>query len=182
MHDRFQNFFDSMVYTGVHLIGDYPIITYSWPARVVNLFMVIAAVGVVSIPSAVITSGFVEIIQSKATARRATSDSGPPPPSGGVAGDDWYEHSYRSLEGVDPPPSPFGPAVDRWQFAVDKFLNGVKDESGHTQHTSWSFASRVFIFTVIITNVVAVLLESVCLMPDLTMNSEVGLVYERVTD
>ena len=57
MMDRYQNFFDSMVYTGIHLTGDYPIITYSWPSRFTNFFMVIAAVGVVSIPSALIASG-----------------------------------------------------------------------------------------------------------------------------
>ena len=159
MHDRFQNFFDSMVYTGVHLTGDYPIITYSWPARFVLFFMVIAAVGVVSIPSAVVASGFVEIIQSKQKAKRARSGIGAPPPSGGIAGDDWYEYSYRALEGVAPPTSRWGPKVDEWQFAVNKFLNGEKDETGHTRHTCISFACRVFIFTVIIANIVAVLVE-----------------------
>lgn len=51
MEDRFQNVFDSIYYTGIHLTGDYPITTYTWPARFVNFFMVIAAVGVVSVPS-----------------------------------------------------------------------------------------------------------------------------------
>jgi hypothetical protein len=161
MYDRFQNFFDSMFYTGIHLTGDYPIITYTWPARFVNFFMVIAAVGVVSIPSALIASGFVEIVQSKTKARKARSGEGPPPPSGGVAGDDWYEHAYRGLEGVDPPPSRWGPKVDEWQYKINDFLNGKEDENGHTQHTFWSFAGRVFIFTVIIANVAAVLIESI---------------------
>ncbi len=157
MYDRFQNFFDSMVYTGIHLTGDYPIITYSWPARFVNFFMVIAAVGVVSIPSALIASGFVEIVQSKTKARQVVQQA----PTGGMAGDDWYEQSYRTLEGMPPPPSQWGPKVDAWQVAVNEFLNGTKDEHGHAHFSSWSKACPVFIFTVIITNIVAVLAESV---------------------
>lgn len=157
MYDRFQNFFDSMVYTGIHLTGDYPIITYTWPARFVNFFMVISAVGVVSIPSALIASGFVEIVQSKTKARQSGQDA----PPRGMAGDDWYEHSYRTLQGVAPPPSRWGPTVDAWQIAVNEFLNGKKDEHGHAHFTSWSRACRIFIFTVIITNILAVLLESI---------------------
>mmetsp|Transcript_130029 Transcript_130029/g.193603 ORF Transcript_130029/g.193603 Transcript_130029/m.193603 type:complete len:1282 (-) Transcript_130029:195-4040(-) len=161
MADRFQNFFDSMVYTGVHLTGDYPITTYNWPSRFVNFFMVIAAVGVVSIPSALIASGFVEIVQSKNKAKQARAGAAPPPPSGGVAGDDWYEVAYRGLEGTEPPPSRFGPKVDAWQIAVNEFLNGKEDETGATHYTFWSYSGRIFIFTIIITNVIAVLLESV---------------------
>mmetsp|Transcript_25609 Transcript_25609/g.48496 ORF Transcript_25609/g.48496 Transcript_25609/m.48496 type:complete len:922 (-) Transcript_25609:12-2777(-) len=70
MADRFQNFFDSMFYTGVHLTGDYPIITYDWPARFVNFFMIVAAVGVVSVPSALVAVGFLEIVQSKKKKRQ----------------------------------------------------------------------------------------------------------------
>lgn len=157
MVDRFQNFFDSMVYTGIHLTGDYPIITYSWPARFVNFFMVIAAVGVVSIPSGLIASGFVQIVQSKNKVKRGEDPISP----GGRAGDDWYEIHYRTLEGVDPPPSPLGPKVDEWQHAVNKFLNGTKISGSHTQWTRVSYASRVFIFAVIISNVLAVLVESI---------------------
>lgn len=154
MADRFQNFFDSMVYTGVHLTGDYPITTYSWPARFVNFFMVIAAVGVVSIPSGLIASGFVEIVQSKQNKKRGL-------PPGFRAGDDWYEIRYRELEGVDPPLSPFGAKIDQWQLAVDKFLNGEEQPDGHHKFTSTAYAGRVFIFTVIISNIVAVMVESV---------------------
>ncbi len=68
--------------------------------------------GVVAIPSALIANGFVEIVQGKTKARRARAGEGPAVPSGGVAGDDWYEHAYRELEGVDPPASPWGPKVD----------------------------------------------------------------------
>lgn len=154
MLNRFQNFFDSMVYTGIHLTGDYPITTYTWPARVVNFFMVIAAVGVVSIPSGLIASGFVEIVQSKNSARRGEAPHG-------RAGDDWYEHRYRELEGVDPPPSKCGPKVDAWQVWVNQFLNGEEGDDGHTKWTTHGYVCRVFIFTVIIANVAAVLLESI---------------------
>jgi hypothetical protein len=156
MADRFQNFFDSMVYTGIHLTGDYPITTYTWPARFVCFFMVITAVGVVSIPSGLIASGFVEIVQSKSAVRRGKSVS-----TGGRAGDDWYDIRFRELEGVEPPPSPFGPMVDAWQNAVHDFLNGTRNEDGHHTFTPFAFAGRVFIFTVIIASVVAVVAESV---------------------
>jgi hypothetical protein len=45
---------------------------------------VIAAVGVVSIPSGLIASGFVDIVQSK----NKSKESGP---ADAMAGDDWYE-------------------------------------------------------------------------------------------
>lgn len=158
MTSRFQNFFDSMVYTGIHLTGDYPIITYSWPARIVNFFMVFAAVGVVAIPSGLIASGFVAIVQSKNRAARGEDPLAP----GHVAGDDWYEVRYRQLEGVDPPPSKWGVKVDAWQIAVNEFLNGTKGPGGRTiWPNNYAFASRVFIFFIIIANVAAVLVESV---------------------
>lgn len=174
MSDRFQNFFDSMVYTGIHLTGDYPIITYTWPARFVNFFMVIAAVGVVSIPSGVVASGFVEIVQSKNRKRRGEA----PAAVGAVAGDDWYEISYRRLRGVQPPPSPFGGKVDQWQIAVNEFLNGKKTEGGHYVWTNSSYAARVFIFAVIIANVIAVLAESVPTI-DKAVGNERGNFFDR---
>ncbi|KAL7570087.1 hypothetical protein ACA910_017118 [Epithemia clementina (nom. ined.)] len=159
MKDRFQNFFDSMVYTGIHLTGDYPIIEYNWPARFVNFFMVIAAVGVVSIPSGLIASGFVQIIQSKNKNRghgAAQQDAG------WRAGDDWYEVHYRQLEGVDPPLSKWGPKIDEWQVAVNELLNGKQvTPDGPVEWTTLASISRVFILLVIISNVLAVLLESV---------------------
>lgn len=154
MRDRFQSYFDSLFYTGIHLTGDYPITTYTWPARLVCLFMVLAAVGVVSIPSGLIANGFVTIVQTRNKALRGEAPKG-------RAGDDWYEIKYRSLQGVPPPPSVFGPRVDPWQFAVNEFLNGKKASNGRTEWTPWSYAGRVFMFTIIIANIVAVLAESV---------------------
>jgi hypothetical protein len=116
---------------------------------------------VVSIPSGLIASGFVQIVQSKNKAKRGESSTAP---AGypGRAGDDWYEIQYRELEGVDPPPSKFGAKVDTWQFAVNEFLNGRQNPDGsHTQWTTFSYGGRIFIFTVIISNVLAVLVESV---------------------
>mmetsp|Transcript_2717 Transcript_2717/g.5880 ORF Transcript_2717/g.5880 Transcript_2717/m.5880 type:complete len:1287 (+) Transcript_2717:156-4016(+) len=154
MMDRFRNYFDSIYYTGVHLTGDFPIITYTWPARFTQFFIVVTAVGVVSIPSGLIASGFVDIVQSRNKAKNN-------PIPGGMAGDDWYEIKYRSLEGVPPPPSRFGTDMDIWQNAVNDFLNGTKDASGHHRYTPFAYAGRVFIFTVIILNIVAVMAESI---------------------
>eukprot|EP00978_Attheya_sp_CCMP212_P005123 scaffold11316_cov60-Attheya_sp.AAC.6 len=160
MSDRFQSYFDSLIYTGIHLTGDYPIITYDSFSRVVCFIMVIAAVGVVSVPSGLIASGFAEIVQSKMKAKHGGEE--PITMAGGDAGDDWYEFRYRELEGQEPPPSRFGPKVDTWQNAVNIFLNGQEDPvTGKTIHTNKSFVGRVFIFTVIITNVLAVIFESI---------------------
>jgi hypothetical protein len=76
-----------------------------------------SAVGVVfSISSGLIASGFVDIVQSK----NKSKESGP---ADAMAGDDWYEIKYRSLVGIDPPTSKWGPSVDRMQLAVNQFLN-----------------------------------------------------------
>lgn len=156
MRDRFRNYFDSIYYTGIHMTGDFPIITYMWPARFVQFFIVITAVGVVSIPSGLIASGFVDIVQSRNKAM-----ANPDFRIGMMAGDDWYEVQYRSLQGVPPPPSRFGSKMDKWQNSVNDFLNGTKDATGHKRYTSFAYAGRVFIFIVIILNIVAVMLESV---------------------
>jgi hypothetical protein len=145
----FQNMFDSIVYTGVSLTGDYPITTYSWPGRFVNFFMVIAAVGVVSVPSGLIASGFMEIVANKSKARRGEAIN--------TTGDDWYEDRLKELQDVDPPPSPMGPRVDQWQINVNQLLNGRPDGTW----TTFAFCSRVFIFAVIILNLVAVMVESI---------------------
>lgn len=113
--------------------------------------MVVAAVGVVSVPSALVAAGFLEIVQSKKRTRQGVHR----------AGDDWYEERLRALEGVDPPPSRFGPTVDKWQYAVNEFLNGKSDEAGKVSFSTPAKISRVIIFLVIIGNVIAVVLESV---------------------
>jgi hypothetical protein len=151
------------------LTGDYPITTYTWPAKFVNFFMVIAAVGVVSVPSGLIASGFMEIVANRTQAQRG--NDGPAPRN---VGDDWYEHRLRALQNVDPPPSVFGPRVDRWQVAVNEFLNGRPDGTW----TTVAFCSRVFMFTVIILNVLAVLIESVPEI-DYAVGNQSGNFFDR---
>ena len=53
MSDRYTSFFTAFPITGVHLTGDFPLIKYDSWGRIIVFFMVIAAVGVVSIPSGV---------------------------------------------------------------------------------------------------------------------------------
>ena len=118
-------------------------------------FVVIAAVGVVSIPSGVIASGFAEIVHSK---MKATNNSN----IGAEAGDDWFDIKYRQLEGTAPPPSNFGPEVDILQIKAKEYLDGKVDEaSGEVTRTNFSKVGRVFFFTLIILNVLAVMLESI---------------------
>jgi type II secretory pathway pseudopilin PulG len=145
---------------------------------------VIAAVGVVSIPSALIATGFVEIVQSKIKAKNARSAGATgeglqesATRSATVAGDDWYEVAYRALENVEPPASKWGPKVDKWQIAVNEHLNGKQDENGNVHYTCLSSTSRAFIFTVIIANIFAVLLESVP-MVDKRVGNEAGNFFD----
>ena len=81
--------------------------------------------------------------------------------------DDWYEVRYRSLEGTEAPIS-LG-MIDELQVAVDRFLNGQKavtmvNGGGTYQRIEfgyWASRSRIFIFVVIVLNIVAVILESI---------------------
>jgi hypothetical protein len=182
MMDRFQNYFDSFYFVGIHLTGDYPITTYDWPAKIVNFFMVVSAVGVVSIPSGLIANGFVEIVQSKNKAKNSGSKDAAAAAAAAdddaVEGDDWYEVEYRALKGVAPPDSPWGPTMDYCQNAVNEFLNGTKDASGKTHYTPLSLAGRIFIFAVIILNIVAVIVESVPTI-DRAVGNESGNFFDK---
>ena len=153
MSDRYRNFFTSMSYTGIHLTGDFPIVEYGAWGRIVCFFIVIAAVGVVSIPSGLIASGFSEIVQSKTKKGKKSS---------AIVGDDWYEQQYRELEGQTPPFSIFGSRIDNLQQSVHDFLNGIEDKaSGILKRSTFSSMSRKFFFGLIISNVIAVLIESI---------------------
>jgi hypothetical protein len=136
--------------------------------------MVIAAVGVVSIPSGLIASGFVQVVQSKTKERRGDEDR----TNGCIAGDDWYEERYRSLEGVDPPPSKWGVHIDHCQTAVNEFLNGRLMPEGHHKWTALGSVGHVFIFSVIISNVLAVLLESIPAIDEAVGNNK-GNFFDR---
>ena len=149
MSDRFRNYFDSIPLTGIHLTGDFPLVQYCGLGRVVLFFVVIAAVGVVSIPSGVIASGFAEIVQSKT---KGTDHSG----------DDWYDIKYKELEGQPPPPSRLGPQIDALQVKAKEYLDGSEDPStGEVSRTKVSAAGRFLFFSLIIANVAAVILESI---------------------
>ena len=126
MSDRFTNFFDSFVYTGIHLTGDYPLIEYNTLGRIINFFVVVAAVGVVSIPAGLIASGFSELVEGRVARKKSRSKT---TAKRGNAGDDWYELRLAELQGQDPPNSRFGPTCDDLQYAVHNFLNGDSEAS-----------------------------------------------------
>ena len=73
--------------------------------------MVIAAVGVVAIPSGLVASGFTDIVQEKNRTDKVER-------AGAAAGDDWYEFRLAELQNERPPKSIFGPAVDNLQFTL----------------------------------------------------------------
>lgn len=148
---RFKTFFSSFPLTGIHLTGDFPLIEYGWPGRFVLFFMVIAAVGVVSIPSGVIASGFAEIVQSKSGVQTSSSKA---------AGDDWYDIRWKELEGVEPHPSRFGPRVDALQFKAKEYLDGTQVD-GVVVRTKASAVGRLLFVSLIVANVLAVILESI---------------------
>lgn len=152
---RYENFFTSFPLTGIHLTGDFPIIEYDGWGRIILFFCVVAAVGVVAIPSGVVASGFAEIVDSK--------NRNPEKSRGNtVAGDDWFDIRYRALDGKAAPRSIFGPTVDHWQYAVKEYLDGTLDpKTGHHSRTTWSKLGRFFFFVLIVSNVLAVILESV---------------------
>ena len=147
MADRFSSVWSASFYTLIHLTGDYPIITYGPAARVVCFVMVVTAVGIVSIPSGLIASGFSEVVEGQASER---------------SGDGYFERAYRELDGVAAPPSKYGPAVDKLQLNALAFLNGVTDVDGKA--ASRTFGSSLFrniVLFLILANLVAVAAETV---------------------
>jgi len=89
-------------------------------------------VGVVSLPSGLIASGFSEVV-----GKTAKEESG----------DGYYELKFAELEGVPPPASRFGPAMDSVQTSVLAFLNA-------------GFVKGVML-TLILANIVAVIVETI---------------------
>lgn len=157
MSDRYNSYFNSIPLTGIHLTGDFPVIEYCGAARVILFFLVFVAVGVVSIPSGVIASGFAQIVQSKTKGTNRTQADGE-----AGAGDDWYDIKYRQLATVPTPSSVFGPGVDSLQMKAKEYLDGKVDEkTGLVSRTHFSSIGRHLFFSLIIANIVAVILESV---------------------
>ena len=130
-------------------------VEYDGYGRIVCFFMVIAAVGVVSIPSGLIASGFTDIVQSKSKVGSGGTFEGV------TAGDDWFDIRYRQLEGQVPPNSRFGPSVDALQANVKDYLDGSVDERGIVSRTLFSKIGRLFFFSLIVANIIAVILESI---------------------
>lgn len=69
MSNRYGSFLTSLPLTGIHLTGDFPVVEYNGYGRIVCFVMVITAIGVVSIPSGLVASGFAEIVQSRVKSR-----------------------------------------------------------------------------------------------------------------
>jgi hypothetical protein len=134
--------------------GDFPMIEYGGLGRVILFFIVITAVGIVAVPSSLIASGFAEVVERKHSVKSNDSSLN--------KGDDWYDIKYRLLNGQPPPPSPFGPAVDALQMDVKEYLDGRIDEkTGETTRTYVSTFGRIFFATLIVTNIIAIILESI---------------------
>lgn len=130
-------------------------IEYDGFGRIVCFFMVISAIGVVSIPSGLIASGFADIVQSKA--KRSSSDK-----ARGNAGDDWFDIRYSELEGQEAPSSIFGPVMDDLQTQIKIYLDGNVDKTtGIVTRTRCSKIGRLLFFALIIANIIAVVLESI---------------------
>ena len=154
MSIRFSDYFSSFPLTGIHLTGDFPMVEYGALGRVILFFIVIAAAGVTSIPSGVIASGFADIVKSKTKKKSIAGSSS--------AGDDWFDVKYRELEGQAPPASSFGPTVDSLQLTVKQYLDGIVDEgTGLSHRTTISKLGRIFFMLLILSNIVAVVLESI---------------------
>lgn len=60
MAQRYGTMFSAMPYTLVHLTGDYPLIDYDFPAKCVLFLALLFAVGVVSVPTGLLASGFTQ--------------------------------------------------------------------------------------------------------------------------
>lgn len=169
MSVRYGNYFKSFPLTGIHLTGDFPMVEYGVLGRFVLFCIVIAAVGVVSIPSGVIASGFAEIV-SKSKKGSTANDH--------LLGDDWFDIKYREIEGKSPPASSFGPTIDRLQFSMKEYLDGSFDEiTGKTVRTPISTIGRIFFLLLILANIVAVVIESVPVI-DKFVGNEPGNLFD----
>lgn len=170
MSVRYSNFFNSLTLASIHLTGDYPIVDYSSCGRIICFFMIILAVGVVSIPSGLISSGFLEILQSKTKGTKDDSLDN---------GDDWFDVQYRNLENIPPPPSMFGLWFDRLQLSLIEYLDGSLSSDGRKiNRTRCSYLGRLLFFVLIVANVIAVVAESVPEIDRYVGNSE-GNAFDR---
>eukprot|EP00933_Yihiella_yeosuensis_P042821 TRINITY_DN37486_c0_g1_i1.p1 TRINITY_DN37486_c0_g1~~TRINITY_DN37486_c0_g1_i1.p1 ORF type:complete len:431 (-),score=73.90 TRINITY_DN37486_c0_g1_i1:131-1258(-) len=70
MAERYGTMPSAMPYTLVHLTGDYPLIDYDFPAKCVLFFALLFAVGVVSVPTGLLASGFTKELQLRRAEQR----------------------------------------------------------------------------------------------------------------
>ncbi|CAK9061062.1 unnamed protein product [Durusdinium trenchii] len=76
MSQRYGNMLTAMPYTLVHLTGDYPLIDYDFPAKCVLFLALLFAVGVVSVPTGLLASGFTqELKKYRAEMRKKRADA-----------------------------------------------------------------------------------------------------------
>jgi len=76
MAQRYGTMFSAMPYTLVHLTGDYPLIDYDFPAKCVLFLALLFAVGVVSVPTGLLASGFTqELKKFRAEERQKRADA-----------------------------------------------------------------------------------------------------------
>jgi hypothetical protein len=186
MATRFSSVVSALTYTCVHLTGDYPIVTYSFWGRVVCFFMVLIAVGVVSIPSGLIASGFAQVVQSKAKLRQRKLKSQDPSYEdikekerrdrlhSSQIGDGYFERKYAELDGQEVPTCTCcnteikrDSSIDRIQLQIHLFLNGeqiLMNANTKEVLTKRTIPSQIFnklILFLIITNVIAVIIETI---------------------
>jgi hypothetical protein len=138
MAERFANIPIALQVTMIHLTGDYPLIDYGFWGRFINFFMVIAAAGVVGVPSGLVADGFVSVVKDTQKANLFTlSHLSPRPPA------------------PTPPAHDPSSAWDRAQLSVHEFLN-----PGPNGPASAAYFERG-VFALILLNILAVFLESV---------------------
>mmetsp|Transcript_58146 Transcript_58146/g.138379 ORF Transcript_58146/g.138379 Transcript_58146/m.138379 type:complete len:1236 (+) Transcript_58146:117-3824(+) len=141
---RYSDVFSALPITMIHLTGDFPVIEYSHAGRIVCFFMVVAGVGLVSIPSGVIADGYMQVVQEK---------------SGIGEADGEWEKAYAAL-GDTPPPQEFSSSLDSLQVSVNAMLNGER-EGKQLKRSTVSILYQNMMFSLILANVAAVMVESI---------------------
>mmetsp|Transcript_48569 Transcript_48569/g.89474 ORF Transcript_48569/g.89474 Transcript_48569/m.89474 type:complete len:1219 (+) Transcript_48569:69-3725(+) len=141
---RYSNVFSAMPITMIHLTGDYPLVDYTQYGRLTCFFMVVAGVGLVSIPSGIIADGYMQVVQSK---------------SGDGEADGAWERAYAAL-GDSPPPQEFAGPLDAVQTDVNSLLNGSRT-GNKVARSLPSTIYHYFMLVLILANVCAVMMESV---------------------
>lgn len=75
---RYSSVVSALPYTLVHLTGDYPLVDYTLPSKIVLFFSLLFAVGVVAVPAGLMASGFskqLEVFRARERAKAKASHS-----------------------------------------------------------------------------------------------------------